>query len=114
MKMKNVEAFQYAGIMTSLNESGKLGFAIAKNRRKLESELKEYNEARDNLIETYGTPNGDGTYSFTAEGMAKFMEGIAEYDGIEFEFQPQTVDEDTFCSGSLTSQQMYMLDWMVA
>ena len=40
MKMTNVKAYQSLNLLASLNESGKLGFIISKNRRKLENELR--------------------------------------------------------------------------
>ena len=113
MKITNIEAFQSVQTLSALKERGKLGYAIARNMRKLEEELTEYTERRNELIKAYGSPTGDGEYQIPAANMGAFFKEMDEYNEIEFEFQPHTVTEDVFCSGSLTSDQMYILDWMV-
>ena len=113
MKITNLEAWNITQMMADINESGKLGFTIAKNMRKLADELKEYDAKRNELIEKYGAALGDGRFSFSKENAAKFQEEMEEYDGIEFEFSPMTVSEEVFCGGNLNSAQMYTLMWMV-
>lgn len=114
IKMTNNEAFESLTALAKVTEKGKLGYAIAKNRRKLKDELKEYNEKRDELLKEYGRPGKKpGIFEFTEENARKFQNAIAEYDSIECEVNIMTVPEDVFISGTLTSQQMYDLDWMV-
>lgn len=111
--MTNLEGFNSLTVLRELHEERKLGFAIARNIRKLESEIADYIEKRDELIRKYGEENGPGQYVVKAEGIKDFLKELDEYGAMEFEFQPQLVDQETFCSGSLTSDQMYILDWMV-
>ena len=113
MKTTNLEAWNTLQSAAEINESGKLGFAIAKNMRKLADELKEYDAKRNELIQKYGVSMGDGRFSLSPENAAKFQEEMEEYDGIEFEFIPMTVSEEVFCSGNLNSSQMFTLMWMV-
>ena len=113
MKITNLEALTFVQTAGVLKESGKLGFAIAKNMRKLADELVEYDQKRGEIIQKYGIPEGDNRYRFTEENAKKFYEEMEEYDAMEFEFQPTTVSEEVFCSGGLTSDQMYALMWMV-
>lgn len=113
MKQKNAEAYDAFLVMQQAKETGLLGFAIAKNMRKLANELVEYDGKRTELLQKYGAPLGDGRFSFTPENAVKFGDEMSEYDNIEFEFEPMTISEDVFCSGSLTSDQMYSLMWMV-
>lgn len=113
IKMTNAEAMNGLTVLGQIKETGKLGFAIAKNVRKLQEELKEYLEKRDGLIRKYGHKTEDGQYMVENEQVADFLKELREYDTIEFSFNPQMVNEDVFCSGSLTSDQMYVLDWMV-
>lgn len=113
MKITNDRAYASYEIMLSLKESGKLGFAIAKNVRKLESELTEFIEKRKELFLKYGSNNNDGTIVIATNKIKDFLNEFDSYASMEFEFQPQLVDQETFCSGSLTSDQMYVLDWMV-
>ena len=111
--MTNLEAWNCLKVMVDIKESGRLGFAVAKNMRKLSAELVEYDAKRDELIQRYGSPVGEGKFSFSPENAEKFCSEMSEYDGIEFEFEPMKVDEKTFYSGNLTSDQMYALMWMV-
>ena len=113
MKITYGEAFQSTNIIGSIKETGKLGFALAKNARKLSDELVEYIAKRDELLKQYGSDLGGGRFQFVGDSIGRFNEAIKEYDEMEFEFEPMTISEDVFCSGSLTSDQMYALMWMV-
>ena len=112
MKITNLEAWNILQSSAEINESGRLGFAIAKNMRKLADELKEYTQKRDELIMKYGTKENE-QYRIEPKNAKMFLKELEEYDDIEFEYTPHTVSEDIFCSGSLNSQQMYRLAWMV-
>lgn len=112
MKITNVDAYTCLNIMSGLKESGKLGFAIAKNMRKLSDELVEFIEKRNSLLKLYGNEQ-DGNIVVPPENLPSFFKAFNEYASIEFEFQPQTVTEEVFCGGSLTSDQMFQLYWMV-
>ena len=112
MKMTNIEAWSCLQTAANIRESGKLGFAIAKNMRKLSNELVEYDAKRRELIQTYGTDLGDGRFSFSPEAAERFNAEISEYDSMTFDFEPMTVSEEVFCGGNLTSDQMYALMWM--
>lgn len=113
MTMNNGTAYDCLLMMVRLREKGKLGLVIAKNARKLQAELQEYIEKRDEIVKELGVEK-NGQYVIEGpENVKAFMDRIAEYNSLTFEFQPQTVDDETFCSGGLTSDQMYVLDWMV-
>lgn len=109
MKFTNKKAYDSYMDMVGLKETGRLGFAIAKNLRKFEAELQEYFAVRGKLIGELCEPTGDGRFSITQ----RYIDALAEYDGIVCDIPVMTVDADTFCSGGLTSQDMYVLDWMV-
>lgn len=112
MKFTNGNAFQNMITLQQMSEQGVLGYAIAKNRRKLENELKEYLEKREELFEKYGQREGD-QWRIGPDDVPAFLKEMGEYDAVEFEFDPTTVTEEAFCAGTLTSDQMYQLDWMV-
>ena len=113
MKITNAEAYGSFGVLQELKEKGVLGFAVAKNMRKLADELVEYDARRNEAIQKYGAQMGDGRFSFTPENAEQFGMEMSEYDSIKFDFEPMRVSEEVFCSGSLTSDQMYALMWMV-
>ena len=114
MLMSNDKIFSSVQVLSGLEEKGKLGYAIARNLRKLNDAGKEYFEKRDELIRKYGKPNGNGgSYTFTEKNAKAFNKELEEYAVIEHEVDVMTVSEEVFCSGTLTSQMMYDLDWMV-
>lgn len=113
MKCKNVDAYNAFFVMQQTKETGMLGFAIAKNMRKLANELIEYDSKRNELIKKYGTQTEGDRYQFTADGSKRFYEEMKPFDELEIEFEPMTVTEDVFVCGNLTSDQMYSLIWMV-
>lgn len=113
MKMTNEQMFNSLVILSKLEETGMLGFAIARNRKKLTEECKEYAEKRDELLRKFGTDAGNGQFSLTNDKAADFHEELRPYAELEFDVAVMTVSPDVFCSGSLTSSQMFALDWMV-
>lgn len=113
MKLSNAVMFESIQALTAVKEQGKLGYACARNLRKLLDACKEYMEVRDQLMVEYGTPQGDGRFTFEQNKAQAFAEAIREYATIEHEVDVFQVDEETFCSGTLTTKEMYALDWMV-
>ena len=114
MKLTNGNMWESIQILTKVNETGKLGYACARNLRKLIDANKEYMEIRDKLLAKYGKPEGQGRYSFEPEQAQKFMEELQEYSNIEHDVDVFQVDEDIFYSGNLTTKEMYILAWMAA
>ena len=114
MKLTNGNMWESIQILTKVNETGKLGYACARNLRKLIDANKEYMEVRDKLLAKYGKPEEQGRYSFEPEQAQKFMEELQEYSNIEHDVDVFQVDEDVFYSGNLTTKELYILAWMVA
>ena len=113
MKMTNEQMLASLTTLVTLEEKGMLGFAIARNRKKLTEECKEYAEKRDELLKEFGEDIGNGQYQL-APGKAKdFVEALKPYGELEFDVAVMTVSQDVFCSGDLTTSQMLILDWMV-
>ena len=114
MKMTNKQMAESLEVLSSVKESGKLGYAIAKNRRKIEHELVEYLKIQKSAIEKYADiVEGTGTYNIVGENYKKYMAELAQYDDIETEVDVMKVSLEEFLSGNLDSNQMYALDWMV-
>ena len=103
MTMTNNEAYDALNLLVRLREKGRLGFVIAKNIRILRGEISEYISLRDKLIQEVGTKKDDAYVIDNPENIQRFMDLIREYDSISFEFNPQQIDEETFCSGGPAS-----------
>ena len=114
MKITNAEAYQYFQALQDAKEAGMLGFAIAKNMRKLAGELVEYEQKRSELLQKHGEDIGNGKFQLTGEHVLQYLAEMKPFDELAFEFEPMTVSEEVFCGGSLTSDQMYNLFWMVS
>ena len=113
MKLTNAQMFESLAILSQAEEEGVLGFAIAQNRRRITDELKEYLAKRDELLAQYGVDAGAGKYTLTPEAAQRFTEALKPYAEMTADVAVRQVSVDDFCGGSLTSSQMYVLDWMV-
>lgn len=113
MILTNKQMFDSLVVMSNLEETGVLGYAIAKNRRKLMDETHEYAKIREELLKKYGSDLGGGNYELKGEKTVKFFEELKPYDELTVDVPVVCVSEEAFCSGSLTSSAMFALDWMV-
>lgn len=113
-KMTNIAMFNSVQTLTQVEERGILGYACARNLRKLLDALKEYMEKRDELLKTYGTPKGNSQYLFEGpDAEQKFLEELRPYNTIEHDVDIYKVPLKEFLGGNLTSKQMYILEWMI-
>lgn len=113
MKLTNAQMFDSLLVLNQTEEKGLLGFTIAQNRRKLSEEVKEYAAKRDELLKEYGKDEGDGRYSIAPENVPAFSAALRPYAEQIADVAVRQVSLEEFCSGSLTSSQMFVLDWMV-
>lgn len=109
----NEQMYESASVMSQVEETGMLGYAIAKNRRKLIDEVKEYDTKRTELLKKYGKDSGDGRFELSSSDHFLFIEEITPFSSLTSEIDVVTVSLDVFTGGTLTSQQMFVLDWMV-
>ncbi|MBR5845503.1 MAG: hypothetical protein IKY65_04510 [Rikenellaceae bacterium] len=113
MKLTNAQMFDSLQVLTQAEEKGVLGYAIARNRRKLADELKEYLAKRDELLREHGTDDGTGKFTFTLEAAQAFSAELRPFAEMTADVAVHQITADEFCSGGLTSSQMYALEWMV-
>ena len=113
MKMTNAQMWESIQTLSCVKETGKLGYACARNLRRLMDACKEYMEMRDKLMIEYGKSEGDGKFTFEPEKAQIFTEALSDYAVIEHDVDVFQVSEDVFCGGALTTKEMYALDWMV-
>lgn len=113
MKMTNGKMLESLGVLARVEESGKLGYACARNRRKLLAECKEFMDKRDELLQKYGTEKENGQYEIPPENAEHFVEELREYSDLEFDVDVMAIPEEVFYGGNLTTKEMFILDWMV-
>jgi len=116
MKLTNNQMFNYlsqldAFINRSTDKNAKLSYAVARNRRILHENLKEYNEKREELIKKYGTEK-DGVLQIGKENKAAleaFAKELGEYAGIEIEISLHNLSLDIIDSISLSASEMELV-----
>lgn len=110
MQMTNEQMAANIDLLSGLQETGKLGYAIARNLRKLKDTATEYLEAKQKMFQEYGEDIGDGRVRVDPSVL---VDVLGDLMFIQHEADVYQVDEDTFTSGTLTSAQMEKLLWMV-
>lgn len=113
MKLTNGTMWDSIQVLTETQEKGKLGYACARNLRKLMDAAKEYMQTRDRLLKEFGDDQGNGKYGFAPDQAKAFSEALKEYSEIEHDVDVMTVSEQVFTSGNLTTKEMFRLSWMV-
>lgn len=117
MKLTNSTAEIYYNNLLSIADkvSGKFAYIVSRNIRKLNTELKEYLDIKNNCIKKYGEPAENGIYSLKIDS-PKFQEYMTEmdkYDNIEIAVDiMKIVPEETFDS-PLTAAEMVLIDFML-
>ena len=113
MKLTNAQMFDSLLVLNQTEEKGVLGFAIAQNRRKLTEELREYAAKRDELLREYGEEQEAGQFKLATDVIPAFSSALRPFAEMTTDVAVRQVSEADFCSGSLTSSQMMVLEWMV-
>jgi len=88
--------------------------AIAKNLRKLNEELKEFLETRDELIKKYGEVTEDGmiTLKIDSENFSKYIQEIEPIGQMKFNVDLVKITYDDLPE-TITPEQVLALDFMI-
>lgn len=113
MILNNAQMLESVIVLSRVEEKGMLGYAIARNRQKLIPEVQEYSKKRDELLKEYGTDIGNGQFQLVPENATRFYEELQPYSDLTVDVPVMRVSPEVFCSGNLTSSQMFALEWMV-
>lgn len=113
MILTNAEMLESVGVLAKANEKGMLGYAIARNRKKLLDEIKEYSDKRDELLKEFGKDMGNGQFELDPTQATAFFEALGPFSELSFDVPVMQIDPETFYSGNLTSPMMFTLSWMV-
>lgn len=117
MTMTNIEMLNRLTYLQSISSkvTGKLGFAVAKNMRRLSDECQDFIKIKDDLICKYGTVNEDGniTVQQNSESYGKFIEELKVYTDLQCDVDIYTVDEKELWESNLNADEMLMIEFMV-
>lgn len=118
MELTNTQMSTYLYSLEQIapKTQGKLAYAIAKNMRKLENELVEYNDIKNKALAKYGTVDENGFYSIKVDGseaFRKFAEEMQPYnDDISDVNITMVAPDDVYNSGlngAETAQILFMI-----
>lgn len=113
MIMNNAQMLESVIVLSQIDEKGMLGYAVAKNRKKLIAEIEVYSAKRDELLREYGENIGDGKYRLIPDNATLFYRALQPYSDLTTDVAVMQVSPEVFYGGNLTSNQMFTLDWMV-
>lgn len=117
MKLTNKKMDECFNALNDISEktNGKLGYAIARNLRKLSEELVEYQSLKDKAIFKYGEKDNNGHTSIIvgSEGYDNFINEMKEYMNIEHDVQIFTVTEEEVLKSDLNAKEMLAIDFMI-
>ena len=113
MILNNKQMFDSLMVLAQVEEKGMLGYAVMRNRQKIADEVQAYSAQRDELLHKYGTDIGKGQYTLTNENATLFYEELKPFSELTVDVPVMRVSPEVFYGGNLTSNQMFILDWMV-
>ena len=117
MKLTNKQMDEYYYSLYNLSEkaTGRLGYAIARNLRKLSEELVEYQSLKDKAIEKYGEKGEDGIFRIKigSEEYSKYLKEMKEYMEIQHDVPIFHVKSLDVMSSELNAKEMLAVDFMI-
>ncbi len=121
MKISNIRMDGYIDSLAPfLDRRDKIGYAAARNTRRLQEASMEYSKLREDLINKYGEPeidkdgNETGRYMLEvrSENFKKFQNEIEEIAKIEHDVQIFKLPYD-YVIEKLTGSEILEIDWML-
>ena len=117
MKLTNIEMSNYLNSLQQVSNKvkGKLGYAVARNIRKISDELIEFENIRLEHIRKYGTDNGNGECVIKKDTSEynQFITDMQEYATISHDVDIYTVDAEIVMESDLTADEMNMIYFII-
>lgn len=99
-----------------LKHADMIGYAAAKNQRKLSDQNKEYQDQKAELIKKYGKANADGesvTISPDMDGWDSFVEELTPYADLTHQVEVFRIPTEQSI-GLISGEEILALDWMLS
>lgn len=117
MKLTNVKMDDCLNALTSIAEraTGKMGYAVARNIRKLSEELVEYQSLKDKTIVKFGEADdsGQARIQVGSDAYKSFIDEMKDYMDIEHDVQIFTVTEEEVLKSDLNAKEILAIDFMI-
>jgi len=116
MQLKNIEMSNYLSTLNQISNkvTGKFGYAVARNIRKISYEVLEFEKVKNELINKYGEDlDGQKVIRLNTIAYKNFLNEIQEYKDITHEVDIFMIDADEVWKSDLTAQEIISLDFMI-
>ena len=117
MKLSNGTMHLYLKSLSAVSNKvkGKLGYCVARNIRKLNSELVEFENTKNKYICEHGEEDENGTFSIdTRTNQYKaFLVYMKDFIEIEHDVDITKVSEEEIFDSDLTANEILSLDFMI-
>ena len=111
-RMKTLEAYNLLNFLNNISKQciGKLGYAVARNIRVLNTELTEFQNERNELIRKYGTKEGDNIFiEAGSEAFFKFQNEMKQYESLDLDIPLMKVDREVLEGSDLSADILLVL-----
>lgn len=117
-QLTNLEMFNYiSNISQELMQkvTGKVAYALAYNLRKIQNELKEYMDFRNELINKYSKELEDGKFGIDmkSKDYIEFSKELKQYDEIAHFIELVEIHPDDICKSNLNADDIFTIDFMI-
>lgn len=117
-QLTNLEMFNYiSNISQELMQkvTGKVAYALAYNLRKMQNELKEYMDFRNELITKYSKELEDGRFGIDIKSVEyqEFIKELAQYDNIVHVIELILIAPEDIYSTELNADDIFTINFMI-
>ena len=115
MKLKIKEVLEASAILqkiTGFSLPAKVSYNIMRNMKKIEHEIKPFEESRLQLVHKYGKETEDGKFSVSEENLPEFYKDVASLleEDIEVDIRPIKIDQ--IQDIKLTANEIQFIDFI--
>lgn len=117
-QLTNLEMFNYiSNISQELMQkvTGKVAYALAYNLRKMQNELKEYMDFRNELINKYSKELEDGKFGIDmkSKDYIEFSKELKQYDNIVHVIELISIVPEDIYSTELNADDIFTINFMI-
>lgn len=117
MKLTNLEMLNYLEALNQISEKvyGKLGYAVARNLRKIANELIEFEQIRSDTFYKYAILNENNEYELKAntKPYKDFIDEMHEIASIHHKVDIYKVEPDLVIQSGLNAKELNSLVFMI-
>jgi len=116
MKLKIREILEARPVLekiTNFSLPVKTSYNIMRNMRKIEQEIKPFEQSRLQLVRKYGKPDETGKITVTEDNMQKFYEDMASLLEEDVDIDIRTIKIDQLGEVKLTPNEIQFIDFLL-